>query len=153
MAKQNNNPKVEYYPVLFGKTRDKDDKRKELVAKCLELIEKYKITFIDELVAYLPISRATFYNYSLDKIDTIKEALDKNKVLIKKILRTHWMKAGASATAQIALYKLLATPDERRILNNSLSEHENGNEETEVSNNFFEALNASTNEIWKDEKA
>lgn len=150
MVKQNNFQKVEYYPVLVGKT--KDEKRKELIEKCLELIENHKITFIDELVAYLPISRSTFYNYGLDKIDTIKEALDKNKVLIKRILRSHWMKAGASATAQIALYKLLATPEERRILNNDVSEFNYDSDEKEDTNNFIKALNASADEIWQDEK-
>ena len=150
MVKQNNFQKVEYYTVLVGKT--KDEKRKELIEKCLELIENHKITFIDELVAYLPISRSTFYNYGLDKIDTIKEALDKNKVLIKRILRSHWMKAGASATAQIALYKLLATPEERRILNNDVSEFNYDSDEKEDTNNFIKALNASADEIWQDEK-
>jgi len=56
---------------------------KELEKKALEAIEKNKLFFIDDVIAYLPCSRATFYNLELEKLDTIKDALTKVKTEIK----------------------------------------------------------------------
>ena len=43
----------------------------ELEKLSIEAINKYRLFFIDDVIAYLPCSRATFYNYGLDKLDTI----------------------------------------------------------------------------------
>jgi hypothetical protein len=83
----------------------------ETVKIVLEAIEKHKLVFIDDIIAYVPFTRATFYNKGLDKMDAIKEALDKNKVNMKNGLRAKWYK-GDNPTAQIALYKLIGTEDE-----------------------------------------
>ena len=47
----------------------------KLVETCLDIIRnpQINILFITDLVAFLPISRATFYNYGLDKLDILKE--------------------------------------------------------------------------------
>ena len=41
---------------------------KDLEIKALEAIEKNKLFFIDDVCAYLPCTRATFYNLELDKL-------------------------------------------------------------------------------------
>ena len=93
----------------------KFDKNK-LEKLALKLIKENKLVFISELCCLLPVSRATFYNYGIEKLDSIKEALDSNKVSLKAELRNKWYENN-NPTVQIALYKLLADSDERQALN------------------------------------
>ena len=94
---------------------------KKLITQSLAAIEKYKLFFIEDVVAYVGCSRATFYNHNLDKLDTIKDALSKNKIDIKVSMRNKWYKS-ESATLQIALMKMIATEDEAHRLNGSRQE-------------------------------
>ena len=88
---------------------------KELEKKALEAIEKNKLFFIDDVIAYLPCSRATFYNLELEKLDTIKDALTKVKTEIKVSMRSKWYKSD-NPTLQMGLMKLIASPDELKQL-------------------------------------
>jgi hypothetical protein len=88
---------------------------KELETKALEAIEKNKLFFIDDVIAYLPCSRATFYNLELEKLDTIKDALTKVKTEIKVSMRSKWYKS-ENPTLQMGLMKLIASPDELKQL-------------------------------------
>ena len=93
----------------------------ELEQEALDAIDKYKLFFIEDVVAYVSCSRATFYNHGLDKLDTIKDALSKNKINIKVSMRNKWYKS-ESATLQVALMKMIATDDEAHRLNGSRQE-------------------------------
>ena len=84
----------------------------------IEAIQKYKLFFIDDIIAYLPCSRATFYNHGLDKLDTIKDALIKVRTEIKVSMRSKWYKSD-NPTLQMGLMKLIASPDELRQLSMS----------------------------------
>jgi hypothetical protein len=88
---------------------------KELEKKALEAIEKNKLFFIDDVIAYLPCSRATFYNLELEKLDTIKDALTKVKTEIKVSMRSKWYKS-ENPTLQMGLMKLIASPEELKQL-------------------------------------
>lgn len=88
---------------------------KELEKKALEAIDKNKLFFIDDVIAYLPCSRATFYNLELEKLDTIKDALTKVKTEIKVSMRSKWYKS-ENPTLQMGLMKLIASPDELKQL-------------------------------------
>ena len=81
---------------------------KELEAKALEAIQKYKLIWIEEVVSYLPCSKPTFYEHKLNEIDTIKAAIEKNRNDLKIGLRKKWYES-ENATTQIALYKLTGT--------------------------------------------
>jgi len=74
------------------------------------------IVFIQDVIAVLPCSSATFYNHNLEKLETIKDALHKNRIEIKKRLRTNWMRQDENATMQVALYKLLSNDEEKDSL-------------------------------------
>jgi len=84
---------------------------KDLEKKAIEAIEKNKLFFIDDVIAYLPCSRATFYNLELEKLDTIKDALTKVKTEIKVSMRSKWYKS-ENPTLQMGLMKLIASPEE-----------------------------------------
>ena len=89
--------------------------RAKIFQQAKEAIGKHKLFFIDDIVAFLPIARSTFYDWELDKSDELKEMLDKNRVEVKSSLRSKWYKSNAPAL-QLALYKLIASPDEHRSL-------------------------------------
>jgi hypothetical protein len=100
---------------------------KELELKSLEAIEKNKLFFIDDVIAYLPCSRATFYNLELEKLDTIKDALTKVKTEIKVSMRSKWYKS-ENPTLQMGLMKLIASPDELKQLSMTHVESNNTHE-------------------------
>lgn len=102
----------------------KEKEYENLVEACIKVIREEKIVFVNELVAFLPVSRSTFYNHKLDKLDTLKEELEKNKIKTKHKLRKDWEDAKAPIL-QIALYKLLATPEERQALAGQQGEDDN----------------------------
>lgn len=102
----------------------------ELEKLSIEAINKYKLFFIDDVIAYLPCSRATFYNYGLDKLDTIKDALTKIRTEIKVSMRSKWYKSD-NPTLQMGLMKLIASPEELRQLSMNHIESNNKHEITD----------------------
>lgn len=93
-------------------------KTEELLSKALEAIEKHKLFFIEDIIAFLPCAKPTFYEHFPNESDNYKrmfEALEKNRTEIKTSLRSKWYKSN-SAPLQLALYKLIASPEEHRSL-------------------------------------
>jgi hypothetical protein len=86
--------------------------KEDLIKKSLAAIKKHKLIFIEEVASYLPCNRATFYNHNLDKLDTIEEALETNKINTKAKLRKKW-ETGDNAALNLALYRLCSTPEEK----------------------------------------
>jgi hypothetical protein len=88
--------------------------RNKIYQQALDLIEKKKLFFIEDVVTLLPISKQTFYDYfkvDSDELDNIKELLDKNKIEVKNGLRNKWYN-GNNPLTQMALYKLIGTEEE-----------------------------------------
>lgn len=92
-------------------------KKAELVKYARQAIEDGALTFT-EIAALMPINRATFYNRGLNKLDEIREALEEKRQSVKVIIKKKWLESN-NFGAQIALFKLLATPEERKILSQS----------------------------------
>jgi len=92
--------------------------KKKLEELALKAIKKEKLTWHDEVVAFLPCSRATYYNKGLDKLDTIKDAINHNKVEMKAQMKHKWFNSD-NATLQIALMKMIANQEEYDKLNTS----------------------------------
>lgn len=100
-------------------------KTEELLSKALEAIEKHKLFFIEDIIAFLPCAKPTFYeHFPNDSNDykTMFQALEKNRTEIKTSLRSKWYKSNAPAL-QLALYKLIASPDEHRSLQMNYQDH------------------------------
>lgn len=95
---------------------------KEIEQKALEAITQNTLLFFNELAAYLPCSRATLYNLGIDKLDSIKDALEENKIRVKHAMRSRWY-ISDNATLQLAAYRLASTPEEHRKLNQSYLDH------------------------------
>lgn len=97
------------------RTQEEKDK---LFEQALQIAKDKRLIFIDEIVAYLPISRETFYTYwplGSDNLDKIKRVINDNKIDIKQGLREKWYESD-NATLQMALYKLTAREEERKKL-------------------------------------
>jgi hypothetical protein len=110
--------------------------RVKIYEQALELIEKKKLFFIEDVVTLLPISKKTFYEWfaiDSDECNTIKEALDKNKIDIKNGLRNKWYN-GNNPLTQMALYKLIGTEEEYHRIASTKTENKNINIEKPIFN-------------------
>jgi hypothetical protein len=106
------------------------DKQK-IFEQAKEMIVKHKLFFIDDICAFLPISRATFYDWEFDKLDELKDLLNQNRTELKVSMRSKWYKSNAPAL-QMALMKLIATPEELKKLSMQFIESENTNKNTNI---------------------
>jgi len=86
-------------------------KKSELESESLKVIKEHNLIFIQDVIGFLPCSSSTFYDNELEKSETIKKALESNKITLKVGLRKKWYDSD-NPTTQIALYKLLATDEE-----------------------------------------
>lgn len=92
--------------------------RYQIFKQAGDAILKNDLVFIEEVVCYLPISKATFYEYfplGSDELNALKTLLDANKVKTKVTLRKNWATT-ENPTLQITLYKLLSNAEEERKL-------------------------------------
>jgi hypothetical protein len=108
------------------------DKQK-IFQQAKEMIVKHKLFFIEDIVAFLPISKPTFYEYfdiNSNEFNELKELLETNRVSLKVSMRSKWYTSNAPAL-QMALMKLIATPEELKKLSMQFIESENTN-----TNNF-----------------
>ena len=98
--------------------------KKRIYNKAIKAIKEKKLIFVEDVVAYLPISKATLYDYfpiDSNELNTIKEALQDNKIETKVSLRSKWYESNAPAL-QIGLYKLIGNSEEVHALNGSKQE-------------------------------
>ena len=88
----------------------------------LEIIKKKKLFVIQDIFAYYKgCCPATFYNLELEKLDSIKNAIDDNKVLTRQSLKQRWFKS-ENPTLQLALFKTIATEEDRKALSMNYQE-------------------------------
>jgi hypothetical protein len=101
--------------------------KKELEKKALIAIEKHKLMFMEHIVAFLPCSRATFYNLELDKLDTIKKAVEEMRVSKKTKMLSNWIDS-ETPSLQIAAMKMISEEHEAHRLNGTRQEikHDGG---------------------------
>jgi len=100
-------------------------KTSELYERALEEIDKNNLFFVSDVVAYLGIAESTFYEHfppDSEKSKAIKERLNKNAMRTKVSIRSK-LHQSKSPAGLLALYKLLATNDERKALAMEYREH------------------------------
>lgn len=90
-------------------------KKQEIINKCYEIIEGESIVYIEELVAFLPISKRTFYQWNLHKLQELRDELENSKIKQKSYQRKMWEQSD-NPTLQLASYRLKCTDDEHRKL-------------------------------------
>ena len=88
----------------------------------LEAIQKHPIfCFNDIFVYYEACSRATAYNHNLDKLDSIKEAIYKNRRKGVTSLKAKWLNSD-NATLQLAIMRMICDPEEHKTLNQNYTD-------------------------------
>jgi len=83
----------------------------ELLEKALVAIAKHRLFFIEDVVAYLPCSKPTFYEHKLNEVNDLMQALENNRIEVKVSLRSKWYQS-RNPLLQLALYKLIGTEEE-----------------------------------------
>ena len=104
------------------------DKQK-IFEQAKEMIVKHKLFFIEDIVAFLPCQKSTFYdlfNVDSNEMNELKGMLETNRTELKVSMRSKWYKSNAPAL-QMALMKLIATPEELKKLSMQFIESENVN--------------------------
>jgi hypothetical protein len=92
--------------------------KQDIFKQAKEATEKHRLFFIEDIVAYLPCDKTTFYRFfptDCNEYNTLKELLTTNRTELKVSLRSKWYKS-PNATLQMALMKLVCTDDERKKL-------------------------------------
>lgn len=93
--------------------------KQKLYKQALEIAKKGGITSIEDIIAFLPCSKPTFYSYikvDSQEMDDIKEALAEGKRKTVISIRGKLFKSN-NPTALLALYRMLCTQEERDIIN------------------------------------
>lgn len=104
--------------------------RKRLYEQAMQVIEERNLFFIEDLVAFLPCDKTTFYRkfpLGCNEYNSIKRALETNKVRTKSAIR-HRLFNMDNPTAQLALYRMIATPEERDAISTTKTDITSGGE-------------------------
>ena len=94
-----------------------------------EMIVKHKLFFIEDIVAFLPCDKTTFYRFfetESNEYNELKGLLETNRIELKVSMRSKWYKSNAPAL-QMALMKLIASPEELKRLSMQYVESDNKN--------------------------
>ncbi len=92
-----------------------EQEKEKILQKAIKVAKDKKLFFMHYVSAYLPISSKTFYVWKCHESQELKDILEENTILKKTKMLTKWEDTN-NATLQIALFKLLATEEEREIL-------------------------------------
>jgi hypothetical protein len=93
-------------------------KTEDLFQKAKDAILKHKLFFIEDIVAFLPCAKPTFYEHfppESNQMNELKGMLEVNRTELKVSMRSKWYNSNAPAL-QMALMKLIASPEELRKL-------------------------------------
>ena len=104
-------------------------KTEDLLKTAKEAIIKNRLIFIEDIIAFLPCHKSTFYEHFPNESDNYKtmfDMLETNRTTLKVSMRSKWYKSNAPAL-QMALMKLIATPEELKKLSMQFIESENTN--------------------------
>ena len=104
-------------------------KTEDLFNTAKEAIVKNRLIFIEDIIAFLPCHKSTFYEHFPNESDNYKtmfDMLETNRTTLKVSMRSKWYTSNAPAL-QMALMKLIASPDELRRLSMQFVESENTN--------------------------
>ena len=103
--------------------------RNKIFEQAKEVIVKHKLFFVEDIVAFLPCDKTTFYRFfepDSNEYNELKGLLETNRVTLKVSMRSKWYTSNAPAL-QMALMKLIATPEELKKLSMQFIESENTN--------------------------
>jgi len=108
--------------------------KNDIFEKAKQAITDNNLYFIEDVVAFVPCGKTAFYDFfkvDSNEMNDIKELLDNNKINTKVKLRKK-LGEGDKAAEILALYKLIATEDERKALSMQHIDHTTKGEQINV---------------------
>lgn len=99
--------------------------RVKIFEQAKEQIVSKRLIFVEEVVAFIGISKPTFYDFfSVDsnEFNELKGLIETNKISLKTSMRKKWYDSD-NATLQMGLMKLLASPEEHKKLSQNYTDH------------------------------
>jgi hypothetical protein len=104
------------------------NKKETYEKEIIKVIAANNIFVIKDIFAfYTGIKSSQFYNLELEKSESIKKALDDNKIKTKQSLKNKWYKSD-NPTLQIALFKTIADDEELQALSTNWQKNEHSGE-------------------------
>lgn len=97
----------------------------KLYKQAQDAITKHNLFFVEDIVAFIPCSKPTFYEHfpvDSNELNNLKALLEENKIRTKSSIRAKLFKSNKAAEL-LALYRLIATPEEHQKLNQSYIDH------------------------------
>jgi len=92
------------------------EKQKQYESELLKVIKEKKIAILSHAFGFTSFCSATAYNHDLEKLESIRNAINENKAKAKTYMLNKWI-GSENAILQVAAYRLLSTPEEHRLLN------------------------------------
>ena len=114
-------------------------KTEDLFNTAIEQIKKHKLFFVEDIIAFLPCRKSTFYEHFPNDSDYYKkmfEELEQNRTELKVSMRSKWYKSNAPAL-QMALMKLICNDDERKMLSMQQTDITSGGEKIQSAPNLI----------------
>jgi hypothetical protein len=108
--------------------------KSKIFEQAKEVTVKNKLFFIEDIVAFLPCSKNYFYDHfppDSNEYDELKGLLETNRTELKVSMRSKWYKSNAPAL-QMALMKLIATPEELKKLSMQYNDHTSGGDKIQT---------------------
>ena len=106
----------------MGKTKEQHER------EILEVVIKNKVMKINHIFQhYTDLQHSQFYNLELDKSESIKEAISKNKSKAVSYMLNKWV-GSDNATLQISAFKVLCEDEDRKKLSMQFVESENSHQ-------------------------
>lgn len=97
----------------------------ELYKRSKKAITDNRLFFIADVARMIGIAQSTWYEHfpvESEEYKELSELIQQNKIMVKVSQRAQWL-GSQNATLQLALYRLIATPEERRALNQQYIDH------------------------------
>lgn len=111
-----------------------EEKKQLYKNELMDAIQRYKFMRWEHIQwDALSFSRSTAYNYGLNEMDDIKEALLENRKKAVNYLLNKWIKS-ENATLQIAAMRMIADDVDRQRLNQAYIDHTSGGQKIEPIN-------------------
>ena len=98
--------------------------RDKLYQQAQTAITENNLFFIEDVVAFIPCSKPTLYEHfpiDSNELNNLKDLLEQNKIRTKSAIRAKLYKS-PKASELLALYRLICTPEERKMLNQNYIE-------------------------------
>ena len=122
---------------------------KVLEEQCLEIIRTRNVLSMNGIAAFLEFSYEKFLEYRLNESKILSKAIEENRAQAKQQLMLQWLKPNASPTCQVALFKLLASEDERKVMG-GMKKEDSSKDENSTKETYLKSLEEMGKEINAD---